>query len=410
MAKTLRVGMIGHGFMGKAHSNAWRQAPHFFPLKAKLEMHTICGRNPAGVQAARAQLGWQYAATDWREVIESPLIDILDITTPNDSHAEIAIAAARAGKQVLCETPLALSVKEAEAMLAAAQKAKVVHMVCHNYRRVPAIAQAKRLIADGALGEVYHYYARYAQDWLVDPEVPLRWRLQKPISGSGAHADINVHLIDLARYLVGEFKEVCGLMHTFIKERPLAEGAGTAPELPPNPPREKDNAGKASAPTGDPNPAAKAVQKLGKVTVDDAALFIGRFDNGALANVEATRYAPGRKNHIAFEINGSKGSLCFDFEEMNRLKFCDRACLPDRQGFRDILVTQPGGVHPYVGQWWLAGHLLGYEHTFVHTVADFIKACAEGKPIQPTFEDGLKNQRVLAAVEESVKTRGWVRL
>jgi predicted dehydrogenase len=410
MAKTLRVGMIGHGFMGKAHSNAWRQAPHFFPLKAKLEMHTICGRNPAGVQAARAQLGWQYAATDWREVIESPLIDIVDITTPNDSHAEIAIAAARAGKQVLCEKPLALSVKEAEAMLAAAQKAKVVHMVCHNYRRVPAIAQAKRLIADGALGEIYHYYARYAQDWLVDPEVPLDWKLQKPISGSGTHGDINVHLIDLARYLVGEFKEVCGLMHTFIKERPLAEGASAAPEPPPKPARKKDKAGKASAPAGDTNPAAKPVQKLGKVTVDDAALFIGRFDNGALANVEVTRYAPGRKNHIAFEINGSKGSLCFDFEDMNRLKFCDRACLPDRQGFRDILVTQPGGVHPYVGQWWRAGHLLGYEHTFVHTVADFINACAEGKPVQPTFEDGLKNQRVLAAVEESVKTRGWVRL
>jgi predicted dehydrogenase len=410
MAKTLRVGMIGHGFMGKVHSNAWRQAPHFFPLKAKLEMHTVCGRNPAGVQAARAQLGWQFAATDWREVIESPLIDILDITTPNDAHAEIAIAAARAGKQVLCETPLALSVKEAEAMLAAAQKARVIHMVCHNYRRVPAIAQAKRLIADGALGEIYHYYARYAQDWLVDPEVPLRWRLQKPISGSGTHADINVHLIDLARYLVGEFKEVCGLMHTFIKERPLAEGAGTAPEPLPKPDRKKDRAGKASAPTGDPNPGAKPVQKLGKVTVDDAALLIGRFDNGALANVEATRYAPGRKNHMAFEINGSKGSLCFDFEDMNRLKFCDRACLPDRQGFRDILVTQPGGVHPYIGQWWRAGHLLGYEHTFVHTVADFVNACVEGKPIQPTFEDGLKNQRVLAAVEESVKTRGWVRL
>jgi predicted dehydrogenase len=402
--------MIGHGFMGKAHSNAWRQAPHFFPLKAKLEMHTLCGRNPAGVQAVRAQLGWQYAAVDWREVIESPLIDIVDITTPNDSHAEIAIAAARAGKQVLCEKPLALSVKEAEAMLAAAQKAMVVHMVCHNYRRVPAIAQAKRLIADGAIGEIYHFYARYAQDWLADPEVPLGWKLQKPISGSGTHGDINVHLIDLARYLVGEFREVCGLMNTFIKERPLLEQAATRPDLPPAPTRKKDKPGKTSAAKAVPDPAAKSVQKLGKVTVDDAALFIGRFDNGALANLEATRYAPGRKNHMTFEINGSKGSLCFNLEDMNRLKFCDRTSLPDRQGFRDILVTQPGGVHPYIGQWWRAGHLLGFEHTFVHTVADFVNACVERRPVHPTFEDGLKNQRVLAAVEESVKTRGWVKL
>jgi len=338
------------------------------------------------------------------------LIDVIDITTPNDSHAEIAIAAARAGKQVLCEKPLALSVREAEAMLAAAQKAKVVHMVCHNYRRVPAIAQAKRLIADGALGETYHYYARYAQDWLVDPEVPLRWKLQKPISGSGTLGDINVHLIDLARYLVGEFKEVCAMMNTFIKERPLADGPGAAPDQPPKPPRKKDKAGKASAPAANPKSAAKPVQKLGKVTVDDAALFIGRFDNGALANVEATRYAPGRKNQLAFEINGAKGSLCFDLEDMNRLKFCDRACLPDRQGFRDILVTQPGGVHPYIGQWWRPGQLLGYEHTFVHTVADFVNACADGKPVHPTFEDGLRNQRVMAAVEESVKTCGWVKL
>lgn len=410
MAKTLRVGMIGHGFMGKAHSNAWRQAPHFFPLKAKLEMHTICGRNPAGVQAARAQLGWQFAATDWHDVIESPLIDVIDIATPNNLHAEIAIAAARAGKQVLCEKPLALSVKEAEAMLAAAQKAKVVHMVCHNYRRVPAIAHAKRMIADGAIGEIYHYYARYAQDWLVDPEVPLRWKLQKPISGSGTHGDLNVHLIDLARYLVGEFKEVCGLMNTFIKERPLLEQAAARRDLPPAPIRKKVKAGKPSAPTAGPDPAAKPVQNLGKVTVDDAALFIGRFDNGALANLEATRYAPGRKNHMAFEVNGSKGSLYFDCEDMNRLKFCDRTCLPDRQGFRDILITQPGGVHPYVGQWWHAGQLLGYEHTFVHTIADFVNACADGKPVHPTFEDGLKNQRVLAAVEESVKVRGWVKL
>ena len=387
MAKTLRVGMVGYRFMGKAHSNAWRQVSHFFPLKAHLELSTICGREAAGVQAARAQLGWQTASTDWREVVESPLVDIVDICTPNDSHADIAIAAAKAGKHVLCEKPLALSVKQAGAMLAAVQKAKVVHMVCHNYRRVPAIALGKKLIAEGAIGDVQHFRARYAQDWLVDPDFPLKWRLQKNSTGSGAHGDINVHLIDLARYLVGEFKEVCGLMHTFIEERPLHEVTSKLQ-----------------------TPAAKAARKMGKVTVDDAAMFIGRFTNGALANLEATRNASGRKNHLALEINGSKGSLCFDLEDLNRLKFFDNTNPPDRSGFRDILVTQPNGVHPYAGQWWRAGQLLGFEHTFVNTVADFVNACVEGKPVQPTFEDGLKNQQVLEAVELSVKKGQWVKL
>jgi predicted dehydrogenase len=387
MAKTLRVGMVGYGFMGKAHSNAWRQAPRFFPLKAHVELHTICGRSAAGVQAARIQLGWQNAATDWRDVVESPLIDVVDINTPNDSHAEIAIAAARAGKHILCEKPLALTTKQAEAMLAAVQKAKIVHMVCHNYRRIPAIALAKKMINEGVLGQIYHYHARYAQDWLADPEFPLKWRLRKSVGGSGAHGDINVHILDLARFLVGEFKEVCGLMQTFIKERPL---------------------------TGEPgkilSPAAKALEKRGKVTVDDAVTFIGRFENGALANLEATRIALGRKNHITVEINGSKGSLYFDFEDMNRLKFFNQDDPKDRQGFRDIIVTQPNGIHPYIANWWGSGHVLGYEHPFVHAVADFVNACVEGKPVQPTFEDGLKNQRVLEAVEQSANTGRWVKL
>ena len=387
MAKTLRVGMVGYRFMGKAHSNAWRQAPHFFPLKAHIELHTICGRDAAGVQAARAQLGWQNAATDWREVVESPLIDVVDINTPNDSHAEIAIAAARAGKQVMCEKPLALNVKQAEAMLTAVQKAKVVHMVCHNYRRVPALALARRMIGEGVLGEIYHFRARYAQDWLVDPEYPLKWRLDKNVSGSGAHGDINVHIVDLARYLVGEFNEVCGLMHTFTKERPLMGAGGKGPSQP-----------------------AKTLEKKGKVTVDDAALFIGRFTNGALASLEATRCAAGRRNHLGIEINGAKGSLYFDLEDMNRLKFFDVASPPDRQGFRDILVTQPNGSQPYVNHWWRDGHLLGYEHTFVHTIADFVNACVEGKPVHPTFEDGLRNQQVLEAVELSVKKGQWAKV
>jgi predicted dehydrogenase len=387
MAKTLRVGMIGYRFMGKAHSNAWRQAPHFFSLKANVEMHTICGRDADGVKAARAQFGWQNSSTDWRAVVNSPEIDIVDINTPNDSHAVIAIAAARAGKHVLCEKPLALTVKQAEAMLAAARKAGIVNMICHNYRRIPAIAHAKKLILEGAIGDIYHYYARYAQDWIVDPKFPLVWRLQKGVSGTGAHGDIDAHIIDLARYLVSEFSEVSGLMHTFIKERPLMDAVGKGQGL-----------------------GGKGGRKLGRVTVDDATMFIGKFKNGALANLEGTRFALGRKNHIQIEINGSKGSLCFDLEDLNRLKFFDNTNPGDRQGFRDILVTQPGGIHPYVGQWWPPGHILGYEHTFVHTVADFVNACVRGKSVQPTFEDGLKNQQVLAAVEQSAKTRQWVKM
>src|SRR5687768_15354359 len=387
MAKTLRVGMIGYRFMGKAHSNAWRQAPRFFPLGAQIEMHTICGRDPKAVEEAREQFGWENASTDWKRVVNSREIDIVDINTPNDSHAEIAIAAARAGKHVLCEKPLALNVKQCEEMLDAVKKAKVVHMICHNYRRIPAIAQARKMIEAGALGDIFHYRARYSQDWIVDPDFPLVWRLQKGISGSGAHGDINAHIIDLGRYLVGEIKEVCGLMHTFIKERPIMDEGGRGQGL-----------------------TAKATRKMGKVTVDDAALFIGRFHNGALANLEATRFALGRKNHIEIEINGSKGSLFFDLEDLNRLKFFNNEDPQDRQGFRDILVTQPGGTHPYFGNWWPPGHIIGYEHTFVHTVADFVDACLRGKPVQPTFEDGLRNQRVLEAVEESARSRQWVKV
>lgn len=387
MAKTLRVGMIGYRFMGKAHSNAWRQAPHFFPLKAGVELHTICGRDPKALEEARVQLGWANASTDWRQVVSSPDIDIVDINTPNDSHAEIAIAAAKAGKHILCEKPLALNLAECKEMLEAVKKARVVNMVCHNYRRIPAIAQAKKMIEEGTLGDIYHYHARYAQDWIVDPEFPLVWRLQKGVSGSGAHGDINAHIIDIARYLVGEFKEVCGLMNTFIKERPLQDQGGKGDGL-----------------------GAKAGKKMGKVTVDDAAICIGKFANGALANLEATRFALGRKNHIEVEINGSKGSLYFDFEDMNRLKWFDNTQKADRQGFSDILVTQPGGAHPFVGNWWPPGHIIGYEHTFVHTIADFVNACVAGKSVQPTFEDGMRNQRVLEAVEESAKSRQWVKI
>jgi predicted dehydrogenase len=380
MAKTFRVGLIGHRFMGRAHSNAWRQAPRFFNLKANVELHTICGRSSAATQAARAQLGWQHATTDWREIVESPLIDIVDIVTPTFLHAEMAIAAVKNGKHVLCEKPLGLDLKECEQMFAAAQKAKVVHMVCHNYRRIPAIALAKKMIGEGALGRIYHFRARYAQDRLADPDFPLDWRLQKETSGSGVHSDINSHIIDLGRYLVGEFQEVCGIVNTFIPERPLAESL------------------------------AKGQRKMGKVTAPDSAMFLGRMEGGVLANLEATRYATGRKNKIEIEINGGKGSLYFDFEDMNKLKFYNADDPADRRGFREILVTERDGIQPYVGNWWPPGHGIGYEHTFIHAVADFVNACVEGKSVQPTFEDGLKNQRVLTAVEESSQKGKWVKL
>jgi len=382
MARTLNVGMIGYKFMGRAHSNAWLKADKFFDLAAKPVMKVICGRDKAGVAAACSRWGWETFVTDWREVIADSTIDIVDITTPNDTHAEIAIAAAKAGKAILCEKPLALDVKQAKDMVAAVKKAGVVNMICHNYRRIPAIAFARKMIAAGDLGTIYHYRARYAQDWIVDPNFPLVWRLQSKIAGSGTHGDICAHIIDLGRYLVGEFAEVCGQMETFIKERPLPAQQGGL--------------------------SATGSKKMGRVTVDDVSMFIGRFKNGALANLEATRFALGRKNGIQVEINGSKGSLAFDFEDMNRLQYYNGDDPADRRGFRDIIVTE--GVHPYAGAWWPPGHIIGYEHTFVHTVADFVNAVAAKQPVQPDFAEGLANQLVLEAVEKSAKTHRWLKL
>jgi predicted dehydrogenase len=384
--KTLRVGLIGYKFMGKAHSNAWRQVNRFFPdLPAAVELSTLCGRDPVALERARQILGWQRGETDWRKMIADPQIDIVDICTANDTHAEIAIAAAKAGKAILCEKPLARTISEATRMVAAVKKAKVVNMVCHNYRRIPAVALARQMIQNGELGNrIYHFRARYAQEWLANPNFPLTWRLQKEIAGSGAHGDIDAHIIDIGRYLVGEIKEVCGLMETFVKKRPLME-QGSVP----------------------PRPVASG--KKGNVTVDDAVSWIGRFENGAVANFEATRFACGRKNNISFEINGEKGSLSFDFEDMNRLKFFSTDVPQHRRGFSDIIVTDRD-THPYAKNWWPPGHVVGYEHTFVNTIADFVHAVAMGTSVQPTFEDGLANQRVLEAVEQSAQSRKWIKL
>jgi predicted dehydrogenase len=376
----LAVGLIGHDFMGRAHSNAWRQVTHFFELPAEIRLKTICGRNAAAIKRAAARLGWESFATDWRRVVADPGIDVIDICTPNDTHCEIAVAAAAAGKAILCEKPLARNVVEAERMLRAVRKARVVNMICHNYRRIPAIALAKQMIENGEIGDrLFHFRARYAQDWIVDPKFPMVWRLRSDIAGSGALGDIFSHILDLARYLVGEFKEVCATMETFVKERVLVEKAGRA---------------------------RRARRRMSAVTVDDAVTMIGRFRNGAMASLEATRFAPGRKNSITLEINGNEGSLSFDLEEMNRLRFYSRRDPRDQQGFRDILVTESS--HPYMAHWWPPGHVIGYEHTFVHAVADFVGAVAKGKSVQPTFEDGMRNQRLLDAIARSAKTKRWM--
>jgi len=373
--RKLRVGLIGCGFMGRAHSNAWRQAPCFFDLPAEVERKTLCGRDRRAVQSAAKKLGWEKSATDWRTVIDDPEIDIIDITTPNDSHCEIALAAAVAGKAILCEKPLARDVAEAERMTDAVAEAGVVNMVCHNYRRVPAVALAHEMIRRGELGDrTYHFRARYAQDWIADPNFPLVWRLRAEEAGSGSLGDIGSHLIDLGRYLIREFAEVCALEETFVRQRPLSA---------------KD-------------------RRRGKVTVDDAVAVIGRFRNGALATLEATRFARGRKNALTIEINGSAGSLCFDLEEMNRLQFYREDDASGRRGFREILVTER--EHPYLEHWWPPGHLLGYEHSFTHTIVDFVKAVIAGKSVPPTFADGLANQRVLAAIGESARRRNWIQL
>ena len=382
--KRINVGLIGYQFMGKAHSNAYRQVGRFFPeLPVEVVMHTICGRNEPKVRAAAEEYGWTNVETDWRKVVGNPEIDVIDIATPGNLHAEIAIAAARAGKAVFCEKPIGNTLAEAEAMAAAVREAGVPSAVFHNYRKAPAAALVKRFIDEGRLGTIYHFRAVYLQDWIADPNFPLVWRLQKEIAGSGTHGDIDAHLIDMARYLIGEFDEVVGLLHTFVKRRPLA--------------------GEIDASLG-----AAASTEMGDVTVDDAAMFLAKFKNGALGTFEASRFAVGRKNHHRWEINGSKGSVVWDLERMNELQYYSELDEEGTKGFRTIQVTE--SVHPYAGHYWPVGHIIGYEHTFIDLLADAFTNLAEGKPISPGIEDGLRNQRVLDAVERSSESHAWVKL
>ena len=384
----MRVAMIGYAFMGAAHSQAWRTAPRFFDLPETPELAVLCGRTAAAAEAAAHRLGWAEWATDWRDVVTRDDVDVVDICTPGDSHREIALAALAAGKHVLCEKPLANTVAEAEEMASAAAAARsdgVRSIVGFNYRRTPALALARQLVADGRLGRIHHVRADYLQDWIVDPEFPLVWRLQKDKAGSGALGDIGAHVVDLAAYLTGErLTGVSGTLQRFVDERPLP---ATASGL--------------SATSGDGDDGG--AREVGAVTVDDAAAFFGRTESGALATFEATRFANGRKNAMRIELNGSRGSLAFDFERLNELFFYDGSGVGAEAGFRRIVATEPD--HPYAGAWWPPGHGLGYEHTFVHEVADFVRDIGAGRDPSPSFEDGLYVQRVLDAVERSSEQR-----
>jgi len=361
----LRIGMVGHAFMGRAHSQAWRVVNRFFDLPLAAEMTAVCGHDEQRTAAAAQKLGWQSYETDWHALIERDDIDVIDICTPGDSHAEIAIAALRAGKHVLCEKPLANTVDEARAKTDAADASDVRSMCGYSYRRVPAVALMARMVADGRVGQIRHVRAVYLQDWLVDQAAPLTWRMQAERAGLGAMGDIASHIVDMVQYLTGQrISGVSGLTETFIRERPLLDGRGSGP-----------------------------------VTVDDAGLFVARLSGGAVATFEATRLATGRKNALRVEINGSAGSLAFDLERLNELEYYDLSRPSAERGFARILATEPD--HPYVGAWWPPGHLLGYEHAFTHQSRDFIDAVATGTDPSPSFAEALGVQLVLDAVVRS---------
>jgi len=366
--RKLNIAMIGYGFMGRAHSNAWRQVRAFFDVPYEPVLKVICGRDETAVKKVAKDFSWQEYATNWKDVVKRDDIDIVDICSPGYTHAPIAIASAEAKKILFCEKPLANTLQEAEEMLDAAQRNHCLHMICHNYRRAPAVTLAREMINSGELGTIYHYRATYLQDWLRNPEFPTRWRLDKAKAGSGALGDLFSHSTDLGRYLLGEITSVTALLKTFVSERPVLHSNERA-----------------------------------QVDVDDAALALVQFKNGAIGSIEATRYATGRKNFNRFEINGSRGSLAFNLERMNELEFfLDEG---PNSGFRTIQVTDK--THPYLNAWWPPGHIIGYEHTFTHTVFELLQAISEDRLPTPNFEDGVKNQRVLDAVERSSKTGSW---
>lgn len=380
--KTVNVAMIGGAFMGKAHSNGWRQVGTFFDPPVKPVLKVLCDKDP-GVLKNAERYGWQEASQSWEEVIARDDIDVVDICTPNFLHPPIAIAAAKAGKHILCEKPLANTIKEAKDMLSAVEKAGVKHMCGFSYRFAPALQTVKKMLDQKALGEIFHFRAAYQQDWIVDPDFPMVWRLKKKHTGSGALGDIGAHITDLCHFLVGEVSEVASAMETFIKKRVKADS----------------DSGAWGAKGG-----AKKVYDT--VDVDDAAVYLGRIKGAnTLATFEATRFAPGRRNYNSIEIYGSKGSVVWNQEDMNSFQYFDRGDPDTLQGFRKVLACDSG--HPYVGQWWPPGHIIGYEHLFVHEIYEFLCGLNRRKAVAPTFVDAVKCQQVLEAVERAAKSRKW---
>ncbi len=370
MKPAIGVAVIGYKFMGKAHSNAYRQVSQFFDLPLRPRLKTICGRDLDKVEQMANRWGWENAVTDWRQVLDDPEIRIVDICSPNNTHHEIALAAIEAGKIVACEKPLAMNGAEASEMAAAARASKRVNTVWFNYRRVPAIAFARQLIDEGRIGRVYHFRGLYLQDWTMDPSVPLLWRMDKDIAGSGVTGDLLSHIVDTSNYLVGDIVSVAGTASTFVAERERLEG------------------GRA------------------KVELEDAAVFVCKYANGAIGHFEATRFANGRKNANTFEVNGELGSLYFDLEDMSRLWYFDSRDPKHVQGWRKISVWEE--CHPYMKNWWVPGCAIGYEHTFANQAADLLNAIAEGRPMKPDFDDGLRCQLVLDALHQAYDSDRWV--
>jgi len=376
--KEIGVGLLGYAFMGKAHANGYKKMPVFFyPPPAVPRLVAICGRTEEAVAEAARRYGFETYYTDWKKLIADDRIEIVDNCLPNNLHAEPSLAAIEAGKNIICEKPLAATLEDARAMYEAAEKAGVKNMTAFNYRFVPAIRFAKKLIDEGYIGKILQFRAVYLQEWIMDPNFPLVWRLRKSVAGSGALGDLGAHIIDLARFLIGEFASVCGMTETFIKERPLPD-----------------------------NP-----EKKGKVDVDDVFIAIARFKNGAIGSLEASRFCAGRKNHQRLEIHGTEGSIVFNLERLNELEVYSKRDPDDRMGFKNILITE--SVHPFMEHWWPHGHIIGWEHTFVHEIYHFIDCVVNDKPIDPmgaTFYDGLKCQEILNAIEESSQKGKWVEI
>jgi predicted dehydrogenase len=372
--KALNVGVVGYGFMGRTHANAFRQVNQYFDVAYRPQLKAVCGRTEAGVTAFADQWGYQSFETDWRRLVARADIDLIDIATPNDSHAEIAIAAAKAGKMVMCEKPLGRNPTEARAMVEAVEAAKVANMVWYNYRRVPAVTLAKQIIDEGKLGKIFHYRAKFLQDWTISRDLPqggtALWRLDASVAGSGVTGDLLAHCIDTAMWLNGTIHSVTAMTETFIKER-----------------------------------QHNLTGKVEPVKIDDASAFLARFDNGSLATFEATRYARGHKALYTLEINGEHASIFWDLHDLHRLQYFDHGDEGRVRGWRSLHITD--GDHPYMKHWWVPGLQIGYEHTFIHQVADFLDGLANGKPASPTFRDGLATDCVTDAVLASAKTGLW---